>query len=91
MMARMAKVVAVVLSLMLLGAGGVALAQTVQEAKVNTARTPEIIIFDGDDIKGAIHGPNQGTIVYRPAPSFRSHVRTRGDFSPEIQRSVENL
>jgi hypothetical protein len=51
----------------------------------------EHLDFETDVIRGVTVGPGIDVVLSRPSPKFDCLVKTRGDFLPELHRSVDAL
>jgi hypothetical protein len=51
----------------------------------------EILIFDRVTIEGTTVGPSLTPVFIKPSAKFANRIKTRGDFVPELLKSVDNL
>ncbi len=73
---------------------GAAFAQTetvVQEPDRVVVQSTTIIDFSAVDIEGTISEAGGGYVLAPPRASFASMIPVRGNFVPELERSVEDL
>ena len=86
--ARMAAVVAVV-------AAGTALAQdrvkVIQEEDKTVFKKKTVIDFTDVAVEGELTKPEGSYVLNRKKTNFKSLIRVRDNFNPELQKSVDNL
>jgi hypothetical protein len=86
--ARMAAVVAVL-------AAGSALAQdrvkVVQEEDKTVFKKKTVIDFTDVAVEGELTKPEGSYVLNRKKTNFKSLIRVRDNFNPELQKSVDNL
>jgi hypothetical protein len=86
--ARMAAVVAVL-------AAGTALAQdrvkVIQEEDKTVFKKKTVIDFTDVAVEGELTKPEGSYVLNRKKTNFKSLIRVRDNFNPELQKSVDNL
>ena len=86
--ARMAAVVAVL-------AAGTALAQdrvkVIQEEDKTVFKKKTVIDFTDVAVEGELTKPEGSYVLNRKKTNFKSLIKVRDNFSPELQKSVDNL
>ena len=86
--ARMAAVVAVL-------AAGTALAQdrvkVIQEEDRTVFKKKTVIDFTDVAVEGELTKPEGSYVLNRKKTNFKSLIRVRDNFNPELQKSVDNL
>ncbi len=89
----MKRIIAAAFSLLLLGVGGTALAQgkVIHEADRTVYKTKTVIDFNEVSIDGELARPEGSYMPSKNKAKFNDMVKTRGNFMPELQKSVDNL
>jgi len=83
--------------LLALGISGTAVAQSnvqekvVQEADRTVFRKKTVIDFTDVAVEGELTKPEGSYVLDRNRTRFRSLVKVRDNFAPELQKSVDNL
>jgi hypothetical protein len=74
------------------GAGaGAAEPQVVQEPDKTVYKKKTVIDFNDVTLEGELTKPEGSYVINRKKTKFGSLIKLRGDFLPELQRSVDNL
>ena len=85
--------VAAVLGVGLIGASATAFAQdrVVQEADKVVYKKTTVVDFNDVTLEGELTKPEGSYMMNRARSNFKSLIQLRGDFLPELQKSVDNL
>ena len=65
--------------------------KVIQEADKVVVRKRTVVDFNDVTVEGELTKPEGSYILNRNRTRFRSLVRLRGDFNPELQKSADNL
>lgn len=84
----MAAMRALVALTLLLSAVSFAQQQPPAEAR---ARPPQVVIFEADDVLGAVDGPAEEQLIVKRPARFESLVKVRTDFHEKVLRSVHEM
>lgn len=77
-----------------LAVGGVALAQeetVIREADKTVFKSKTVIDFTDVTIQGELTKPEGSYLLNRKKTNFKSLLKARGDFIPELFQSIDNL
>jgi hypothetical protein len=85
---------AALMAVVMLGAGG-ALAQdrvkVVQEEDKTVFKKKTVIDFTDVAVEGELTKPEGSYVLNRKKTNFKSLIKVRDNFNPELQKSVDNL
>lgn len=79
------------LAALLLATSSTALAEEPEPKPTVIYQKKTLVEFSELAIQGETAGPNVSRVDVRSKARFRSFIRLRGDFRPELLRSVEDL